>query len=450
VTFVAPDRAITTSIEHRNEANVVSLPDGDVVGKLDFTGLFRATGNPRYAIAISFDMSGVKLVDLQTNKPVATLSMAGNDVDDKLIASYTEDGLLTLTQIGAAQPSVRVRIPASPLSLVRTAAVSPGLETIVLGIDGSAGAYSVATGKRIAGFLALGGAWFPDDHTCYIRIPGVPGFGPTSSTLQSLDLKTGTTSNVATLQEMNYQNENTSSGSVLLAHRVKPPVPGAMPVMGGRSFPYEIHALDPATGKELWQRVFEIDPYSQTPSIKSTPVVYTDPQGDRIVLGWGARTPGGKEAADHSATAKNQMKQVKVTDHDSVFEVLDARSGKTIGAAFAQTPGPDTFDSAFSERDWLVLAKDGRSVTVISLSTGEQIFQGAGLLPAISADAGLLSFAGDGAHLTVVNLKTPAQKRDYTFANNVAYSHFSADGKRLLAMTDDQTVYVVDAAGVRP
>ena len=448
VTFVAPDRAITTSFTQRNEASVVSLPDGDVTGKLDFAGIFRATCNPRYAIDVAFDTTGVKLVDLQTDKQVAALSMAGNDVSDKLVASYTEDGLLTLTQIGADQPFVRARMPASPISLLRTASVSPGLQTIVLGIDGSAGAYNAATGKRVVGFPGLGGAWCPDDQTCYLRIPGAPGMGPTSSTLESLDSKTGATANVATLQEMNYQNENISSGSVLLAHRVKPPVLGAMPAMGGRSFPYEIHALDPANGKELWQRSFEIDPYSQTPSIKSTPVVYTDPQGDRIVLGWGARTPGGKEAADHSATAKNLMKQVKVTDHDSVFEVLDARSGKTVAAAFVQTAGgADTFDSAFSEGDWLVLEKGGQSVSVISLSTGSQVAQDAGNAPAISAEAGLVSFSGDAGHFTIADLKTPGQKREYTFPSRVAYSHFSADGKRLLVMTDDQTVYLLDTTG---
>ena len=447
ITFIGPDRAITTSFEHRNEANIVSLPDGDVVGKLDFTGIFRPTGNARYAIDVAFDMSGVKLVDLQTDKQVATLSMAGNDVDDKMIASYTEDGLLTLTQIGADQPTVRARMPASPISLLRTASVSPGLGTIVLGIDGSAGAYNVATGKRIVGFLGLGGAWFPDDQNCYLRVPGMPGMGPTTSTVESLDLKTGATSNVGTLQEMNYQNENISSGSVLLAHRVKPVPIGTMPPMGGRSFPYEIHALDPANGKELWQRAFEIDPYSQTPSIKSTPVVYTDPQGDRIVLGWGARTSGGKEAADHSATAKNLMKQVKVTDHDSVFEVVDARSGKTIAAAFVQTAGgADTFDSVFSEGDWLVLEKGGQSVSVISLSTGSQVAQDTGNAPAISAEASLLSFAGDAAHFEIVDLKTPSQKRGYAFPSRVAYSHFSADGKRILVMTEDQTVYVLDVA----
>lgn len=451
ITFVAPDRAITTSFEHRNEANVVSLPDGDIAGKLDFAGMFLATGNPRYAIDVAFDTSGVRLVDLQTDKAAGALSMAGNAVSDKMIASYTQDGLLTLTQLGAEQPFVRARIPAAPISQLRTASVSPDLERIVVAIDGSAGAYTVATGKRIAGFLALGGAWFPDGHTCYLRIPGMPGMGPTTATLQSLDLKTGATSNVGTLQETNYQNENISSGSVLLAHRVKPPVPGAMPVMGGRSFPYEIHALDPANGKELWQRSFEIDPYSQTPSIKSTPVVYTDPQGDRIVLGWGARTPGGKEAADRSATTRNLMKQVKVTDHDAVFEVLDARSGKTIATAFLQTPGgADSFDSVFSEGDWLVIEKGGQTITVLSLSTGEQVAQETGNAPAVSAEAGLLSFAGDAGRFTVIGLKAPDQKREYTFPARVAYSHFSADGKRILVMTDDQTVYLLDAAAGRP
>jgi outer membrane protein assembly factor BamB len=444
VTFVAPDRAVTTTFGNRSQAELVSFPAGETLGKLDFGGLLRATDNPRYVIDAPFDMSGPKLVDLQTDKPVAQLSMAGNDVDDKLIASYSNDGFLTLTQIGAAQLLVRARTPVSPLPLLRTAAVSPGLEAIAVGIDGNAGVFSASTGKRLAPFMGLSGGWCPNDQICYLRSPGL---GPGGDTLESVDLKSGATSNLATLPETPYSNETIASGTVLLSHRVKPPVPGEMPKMAGRSFPYEIHALDPATGKELWQRAFEVDPLSQTLSIKSTPVVYTNPQGDRIVLGWGARTGGGKEAAEHNPAAKNLMKQVKVTDHDSVFEVLDARSGKTIGAAFVQTDsGADTFDSVFSEGDWLVLVKDGRSVSAFSLSTDSQVAQETGYAPAISAEAGLLSVVGDAGHFTILNLKAPAQKHEYTFPSSVAYAHFSADGKRILVMTEDQIVYVLNVA----
>jgi hypothetical protein len=443
VTFVSADRVVATTLGKGGGSELLSFPAGDAIGKLDFAGFLNATDNPRFIVDVPPDMSGVKLIDLQTNKAVAQLPMGAIDVNGQLIASHSEGGVLTLTRIGESKPLVRAQMPVSPLPVLRTAAVSPGLETIALGIDGSAGVYSVTTGKRIAPILGLSGAWFPNDQTCYFRTAGM---GPGTSALKSMDLKSGTPSNLATLQETPYQNETISSGPVLLKHWVKPLLPGQMPQMVGRSFPYEIHALDSANGKLLWKRAFEVDRYTQTPQIKTTPVAYTDPQGDRIVLGWGARTPGGKHAADLSPVAKKVMKEAKVTEHDSVFEVLDARSGKTISVAFVKTDsGPDAFDSVFSEGDWLVLAKDGRRVSVISLSTGAQVAQENGYLPAISSAAGLLSFADNSGHLTVVDLKTPGRQRQYTFPKNVAYSHFSADGKRLLVMTEDQTVYVLRA-----
>lgn len=442
VTFVSANRVVATTMGKGGGSELLSFPAGDAKGKLDFPGFLNATGNPRFVVDVAPDMSGVKLIDLQTDKAVAQLPMGAIGANGKLIASYSEDGVLTLTRLGASKPLVRARMPVSPLPLLRTAVVSPGLKVIALGIDGSAGVYSVTTGKRIAPILGLSGAWFPNDQTCDFRTSGVPG----ASALKSLDLKSGATSNLTTLKEAPYQNEIISSGPVLLKHLVKPPLPGQMPTIVGRSFPYEIHALDPSTGKLLWKRAFEVDRYTQTPQIKSTPVVYTDPQGDRIVLGWGARTPGGKHAADESPAAKKVMKKAKVTEHDSVFEVLDARSGKTVGAAFVKTDlGADTFESVFSEGDWLVLATKNRRVSVIALSTGAQVAQENGYLPAISSAAGLLTFADNAGHLTVVDLKTPGKQREYTFPKNVAYSHFSADGKRLLVMTEDQTVYVLHA-----
>ena len=59
---------------------------------------------------------------------------------------------------------------------------------------------------------------------------------------------------------------------------------------------------------------------------------------------------------------------------------------------------------------------------------------------------------GSAGHFTIVDLKAPARKREYTFPSDVAYSHFSADGKRILVMTEDRTVYVLDttAAPIQP
>ena len=179
------------------------------MGKLDFIGFLSATQNPRYVIEVPLGISGARLVDLQTDKSVAQISTSGNAVSGQLLASYSQDGVLTLERIGESKPLVRVRIPVSPLPVLKTVAVSPALDTIALATGGDAAMYSVTTGKRIAPVPGLSGAWFPNDQTCYVRARAF-GLGP--SALESVDLKSGAIANLATLHEGPYQNEIISSG----------------------------------------------------------------------------------------------------------------------------------------------------------------------------------------------------------------------------------------------
>jgi hypothetical protein len=43
---------------------------------------------------------------------------------------------------------------------------------------------------------------------------------------------------------------------------------------------------------------------------------------------------------------------------------------------------------------------------------------------------------------------TGTKKDEYVFSEPTVYTHFSADGKRLLALTADQSIFVLDIASV--
>jgi len=67
-------------------------------------------------------------------------------------------------------------------------------------------------------------------------------------------------------------------------------------------------------------------------------------------------------------------------------------------------------------------------------------------LPAVSAVSQLLSLPEEHNRLSLYDLKTGQRRGGFSFSAAVAYSHFSADGKRLLVLTADQMVYVLDVA----
>ena len=134
-----------------------------------------------------------------------------------------------------------------------------------------------------------------------------------------------------------YTFEGSSSGGMSLPQSADslqplPQVSGA-PSAGGVSFPqasgvpFHLRALDAATGKELWSRSFTGVP----------PIPFADPQGERLVLSWKAKSAGAWAAAKHDPALKEVLKKAKLTDHDSFLEALDARTGKSVGGVLVQS-----------------------------------------------------------------------------------------------------------------
>jgi hypothetical protein len=142
------------------------------------------------------------------------------------------------------------------------------------------------------------------------------------------------------------------------------------------------------------------------------------------------------------------MDAAKLTINDAVFEVLEAVSGKGVGTALVRVSwGPESFDSVFSVGDFLICVRDGARVTVYSLSTGEIQARLFGNYVSASAAAGLLA-AADGNHLRLYNLKNGSKVDEYLFPDAPVYTRFSTAGNRLLVLTAQQVVYVLDVGAL--
>jgi hypothetical protein len=204
--------------------------------------------------------------------------------------------------------------------------------------------------------------------------------------------------------------------------------------------PYRLRALDPATGKELWKREF----------FENSPVPFADPQGERVVLGWNAQSLHAQSAAKRIPSAWEIFKHAKISKLDSYFEILDARSGKSIGGVLIQAgSGPLSYDAAFSAGDVLFLLKDGKRVSVYSLQDGSLKARLVGGIPTTNAQNNLFAMEQGPARLFIYDLATAAKLDQQIFPDSIAYTHFSADGNRLLVLTRHQVAYVLDLSGVR-
>jgi hypothetical protein len=203
--------------------------------------------------------------------------------------------------------------------------------------------------------------------------------------------------------------------------------------------PYNLRALDPETGKVLWNRLFDNLP----------PVPFADPQGERLVLAWRAKSPGASAAAKHLPQAGNIMKKAKLADKDSFLEVLDARTGKPVGGLLVQSgTGPEGFDSIFSVGESIIFSRDLR-VQLYSMLDGQLKAKLLGVRPSASLQSNLLALQAGPELLAIYDLNTAAKLDEQIFSDPIIYTHFSGDGQRLFVLTKNQYTFALDMKNIR-
>ena len=459
--FVAPDVVSMLDWTNRKESQLVDITSGKTIRKLPIAGVLRRCSSPRYAIRTPFDEHKASLLDLSSGQLLPDAVEEGSDVRGEEVATYTADGQLEVASLSTATatPPSKIAVTAGWISKIRAAIATPDLGAFAIGA-GEGAVYDATTGRRIASVDNADGAWCSGSGACYLRVASkkLAGFD-----VQKTDLATGNLSTawsqpaasssrgVPDLTALRLRTME-SSGGVLLLHDadigierefgngivIRSPNPKSTDAVVALPFNLVARAIE--SGAELWKRKFSEEP----------PIPFSDPQGDRIVLGWSAASAGGRSAAKENPVAAKALKTDKKTTHDVYFEVLEARTGKTVGGVLVPSNAPaDTFDEAFSEGDWLVLARDGQRVIVESLSTGQEVLRLRGWWPVINAASALLAVSSEEARVDVYDLKSGEKLKDYRFPAPVAYTQFSADGSRMLAITRDQQAFVLDMSHVR-
>jgi hypothetical protein len=440
--FVADDRVAYVAPEKAEDSALLAFPGGQELGKLNIAGTAWGTSDPRYLLHLAQGDKEAEVIDLQTAKPVAKISKDGGDIFADEAVSYSADEGLALARLGRERPNILARVPPGPLPILWTAIASSDLETLAVGVAGQGALFRVSSGAQIASFPNLRGAWFDGEQECYVRVPQTE---PSTSALKGVNVATGASETLWPLEETPLKNDSLISGPVMLSEVIT----ALYVAFDSQLVGYDLHALDLKTGKLLWSRDFGGHGIDRSHRENEPAVTFTDPQGERVVLGWGAKTDAARIAAKHSAAAVQAMKHAKITERDTVFEVLDARTGNILGAAFVPGgSGPKGYTGAFSAGDWLILVKDGIRFTAVSLNGGDERLRLTALDAAISADGGLLSATEEGGRLLLYDLKTATRRNVYTLPNDVVYERFSSDGKRILALTQDQMVYILDATAL--
>ena len=421
-------------------ATVLSLYNGDTLANLSLSaGRLQMATNPRYVLQYNFSADGQNCAafGLEQNRALDIPPAVALDVRADEFAVYTPNGSIALYRIGERNLLANLPMPLPSLPSLRGASVTPNLDKVAFSVNGIGVIFDLATGQRVATLPKFSAVNFLDQGQASLLFPR---FDEDPTHVSRVDLSAGTLSPSWQVEKDHLLLR--SGGAVLLHYsplKNMRMAAGDFPEMG-MGPPYTLRALDPATGKELWKREFKDNP----------PVPFADPQGERLVLGWKAKSSEAKSAASHSPAAREILKNAKVTDHDTYFEVLEARSGNSDGGVLVMAGnGAASFDAAFSVGDMLILQKDSTRVSLYSLLDGQLKARLVGLRPSAAVETRLLALDMGEGRLGVFDLNTGTKLDEQIFPEAIAYTHFSADGKRVFALTEHQTAVILDVSKVR-
>jgi hypothetical protein len=195
---------------------------------------------------------------------------------------------------------------------------------------------------------------------------------------------------------------------------------------------------DAATGQILWQKDYNRD----------VPFISTNGYTGVATLRWYMGQDGAKAEMKSVSLVNRDSAETKTLDY--MVEVLDLGTGKFLnGMIIDNHNGAYPIDSTMATRDWIV-AHDrlGRTLSY-SLKTGKCTGKVFGTPISISAQDNSVVVEHGAGRLGVYDLQNMREIEELVFSYPVSHVAFSRDGKKLIVVTTDEMVYVLDSNGVK-
>jgi WD40 repeat protein len=426
--FVGPDRLLGWDFDAAHQADLVSFPEGKVLWHilLGPTG-FAPVTHGDYVLLRRPKDEGVQVLDLSAQKTVWGFKQRGLDIYDQAFVGELRNGDLTLYDTTTRKMMASVRLPGGEFVTPDAAAVTGDLKWVALSEMKRGAIWNLETGEAAYRVREFHGAYLDRDAF----YGDFPKDGETPRCIAIGELARRHIEPLTRIESEHAQQH----GRYLV---VTQPAKNASPFAPfERDVTREIR--DVVSGQTLWTRHFP----------QEAPLLAVEPVEGTVTLIWrgdagalGEELKSFPKLAGRLAAAKDKKWLVFV-------EVVEARSGKPMQALLVDTnKGSIAILDDFSVGDWLLFTDAQGQVLVYSYSKGEKLGQVMGTFPTVAKASGLMCVRSNPDQLAIYDLASMELRREYSFSSPVAFKEFSQDGKRLLALTADQTAYQLDVSSL--
>jgi hypothetical protein len=191
---------------------------------------------------------------------------------------------------------------------------------------------------------------------------------------------------------------------------------------------YEVHDL--LTGRLLWARGFP----------KEIPRFSVEPEQGLAILRWPATDSAVQDEIKNYPQLTDAWAAIRKQPNGEFIEILNLSDGAILHATFLE----DGWGSSILTAGERLIVSHPGYMEVFSLAAGGKEGEFPGSPSAVSLTGKLLSVRGDASNeLEIYDLQSREKLDSYAFPADVDYDQFSADGKRLLVLTSNQTAYLL-------
>jgi WD40 repeat protein len=423
--FLDADRVAAMNRDIKDSA-ILKFPSGEVLQRVPLGGqrlLPAAHGSYVTVGPLKDFMTGV--LDLSSNKFVfGSKDNYAVDAYDRMLAMQARNGEIVLYNLDSAKVESHTAISLSPLGPLRASAVSTDLKWLALSGNTRGAVWDLSTAERLYYTRGFHGAYFDGDSALYADYPKLD---PQDRSIARLDLA-GRGSQIA--MTLGDDSRARQWGKFLVTRR--PAGKG-----GGYYRSATIEVSDVHGGNPLWSRTFS----------KEVPHITWSSAFETVLIGWPVDEDAARDELKTHPVLQTRLNAMRDRKTAWLLEAMNARTGKETGALLVDTgKGSFHIENGYASGDWAVIVDTDGRTRLYSLSTGEQKGSAFGTRSVLSSDAGLLTVESQPGQIDIYELSSMQRRGQLTFASPISMWSFSVDGKRMLALSQEQTVFTFETS----
>lgn len=424
--FVGPQRLATISWQEKGKSlDVVSFPEGKPLSRapVEAIGELAAAASGDVVMMRPAGLYPVAAFDLATGRLILANVAPAFDVFNDLMVNETGDGGLDLRRFKHGEKSARVdtaTLPPTSLARATAFSITPDLKRLALSDPTRGSAWDLDAGKRLVLTRAFVAAHLEADGRSMWA--AFPPFRTDPAAIAKVDLTTGKIADARVGEALEQQ---TPLGTIVLAS-----LPGPRDAWPPRSG--GVIARDFKSGERLWTRSFD----------KAAPFIVVGSGDTTLALAWPLWEAAARKEVSAIPALASKMAGLKVGATDLLFEFLDERTGAPIATVIVDgSVGQLDFSL---QGDRLFLTDTLGRAHLYSVRTGQRQKTLFARRVAMSPDGARVAAFNSLGRISLHDATTLARREELVFGERVIAATFD-EGGRLLVLTADQTVYLVDA-----